>query len=304
MHEPLIDLEMQAVQDGDGALDEYGGWSYVQDIVVNTSVLAASSVYFRRMLTSGLQESLSNDRLIELKLFSHEAPFFNALIEFMHSQEIPPTIRSDKESLCWLLILADRIETPACIRKCVEHLMATPVCLADVVMCVNLPETVKRHPSVRVLMDAVCKYACWSFEDLAAAESIHTMDERSLKKIIASPSYGRHWSKDDIETLFAVCVEWFRHGSENRWEAFSALVLSFEVWRLQRSFIREICPEICTNKGQALLEKIEAGYPWRMKETKAAGIQSVDPDQLGILRINHHGKRYPTKSARPAAFFQ
>ena len=175
--------------------------------------------------------------------------------------------------------------------------MATPVSLADVVMCVNLPETVKRHPSVRVLMDAVCKFAGWSFEDLAVAESIHTMDEVSIRSLIGGASGARYWNRDDTEKLFTVCAEWFRYGSDDRWEAFSALVLSFDVWRLRRSFIRNLCPEFRTKKGQALLERIEAGCPWRMKEARNTTSQAADPDQVGALRTTYHGEQCSTKKA-------
>lgn len=117
------------------------------------------------------------------------------------------------------------------------------------------------------------------------------MDESSLTSLIAGSLNIRVWNGEDLEKLFRVCVGWFRYEDAERWETFSALVLSLNVWRLRHSVVENICPEICTREGQALLEKIEAGCPWRMKETSATTSRAAESDQGGALMNTYQGKK-------------
>lgn len=63
-----------------------------------------------------------------------------------------------------------------------------------------------------------------------------------------------------------VCLHWFRFASQDRWEAFAALLELLEFWRIRRSFIREElegCPDISTPERRALIEKLKKMEPPR-----------------------------------------
>ncbi|GAQ79046.1 hypothetical protein KFL_000230260 [Klebsormidium nitens] len=236
------------------------GSSY--DIPVSSIVIAAYSTYFMRMLTSGLQESTaSKEQPIVVTLSPRDAQSFNALVEFMYTHKISATVRSDKEELCWLVTVADRFETPACVQTCVETLTSTPTTLADAVMYVSLPEPVKRCEAVRALIDTVSNFTDWSFEEIAGAETVCEMDELTIRRLVLK----LRGSDEYEEELCKVCLQWFRSASRDRWGAFAALLELLEFWRINRSFIREeleSCAEISSSpERRALIDKLKTMEP-------------------------------------------
>ena len=203
--------------------------------------------------------------LTDASTFHAEAPFFNALIEFMYTRVISPTVRSDKESLCWLLTVTDRFETASCVLKCVQMLTSTPTTLADAIMYVNLPEAVKRCGAVRVLMDTVSELTGWFFEEVASAESLCEMTLASLTRLTLKLGGNDEYE----EQLCRVFLEWFRSRGQERWAAFEALLSRLEFWRVSRSFIRtelESFPELRSPEARALIERLRKMEPPKDEE--------------------------------------
>ncbi|GAQ79044.1 BTB POZ domain-containing protein [Klebsormidium nitens] len=254
-----VDLEMQPVAGNEyGDEDSEGSSSY--DIPVSSAVIAAHSMYFRRMLTSGLHESRSKDQPIVVALSPREAQSFNALIEFIYTHEISATVRSDKEELCWLLTIADRFETAACVQMCVQTLTSTPTTLADAVMYVSLPEPVKRCEAVRALIDTISTLTNWSLEEIAGADSVCDMEEVTIRRLVLE----LRGSDEYEEGLCKVCLQWFRYEGQDRWGAFAALLELLEFWRINPTFIREeleSCPEVSAPERRALIDKLKSMEP-------------------------------------------
>ncbi|GAQ78810.1 hypothetical protein KFL_000190290 [Klebsormidium nitens] len=263
-NEQSVDLEMQST--GCTTTEKERGWSY--DIPISSLIVAAHSEYFKTMLLSGLQESRTKEKPIEVTLCPQGAHFFNILIEFAYTHHIPPDVRSDKESLCCLLTVADRFEATQCMQKGAKELKSSPTSLEDAVMYLNLPETVKRHPALRDLMDSVSGLTGWSFEDVAACDNFCAITEASMMTLVSHLRV----SDDHVEAVFALMLEWFRFRGPERWSGFETLLSHLGFWRMSPSFVREeveACPELRGREGRALVEQVKAlKDPW--EEVKAA----------------------------------
>lgn len=178
----------------------------------------------------------------------------------MYTQDINSTVRSDKEALCWLLTVADRFETPDCMRKCVEHLTSAPLTLDDVIMYLNLSEMVKRRRVTRPLIDSISELTGWSFEEVADPESFHTLGNDSMARLVSALRDRDEYA----EQLFGLCLERFRYRPSDRWESFANLLWSLDFWRMRPSFVVnevETCPELCTPEGRALIAKVRMYDP-------------------------------------------
>lgn len=200
------------------------------------------------------------------------AHFFNILIEFAYTHHIPPDVRCDKESLCWLLTVADRFEATQCIQKCAKELTSSPTTLEDAVMYLTLPETVKRHPALREAMDSVCDLTGWSFEEVATCENFCAMPESSMVIAVSMLRHG-----EDVETVFRLILQWFRNRGPERWSAFEGLLSLLGFWRMSPSFIRdevEACPELRSPEGRTLVAEVKAlEDPW--EKIKADALQEL-----------------------------
>lgn len=150
-------------------------------------------------------------------------------------------------------------------------------------MFLNLPETVKRHKALRVLMDAVSELTGWSFEEVAACESVFTLEESSMTCLVSR----LRDSEADVETLFSLVLQWFRYRGPERWGALERLLSVLGFWRMNISFLTnevESCPELCTGEGRALVEKVKALKDPREVEAAAAS-QAAAPAGQGAAVV-------------------
>ncbi|GAQ78808.1 hypothetical protein KFL_000190270 [Klebsormidium nitens] len=296
-NEQFVDLEMQS---GEGRATGASTLARSYDIPVNGLILAALSQCFRTMLTSGLHESKSKEQPLEVTLSPQVR---------LHAPNSARNLRGQGGALL-AAHFADRFEAPACIHSCVKTLTSSPTTLNDAVVYLNLPEAVKRHEALRVLMDAVSALTGWSFEEVAACESILTMKESSMKRLVSR----LRDSEGDVETSFNLILHWFRFGGQKRWGALERLLSILGFWRMSLSFLRndvESCPELRTEEGRALVEKVKALKDPRVIEATAAcqaepaapqgaavqvaGAPAAAPAGLAVAL--NHGKRVSTWGA-------
>lgn len=187
----------------------------------------------------------------------------------MYRPELPAGL-TDKESLCWLLQVADRFETPTCMYQCARRLSSLPLTLEDVVMYLNLPEPVKTSASVRKLIQAISELTSWSYEEITTGESIYTMSAEALYDLLCN----LEGQSEHAEHLFRILLEWLRHDKELRWKDFSTLLPLLDLEKLSARFMREemnTCPELRTPEGRALLQIAK-------KPKAAAELEVVIPD--------------------------
>lgn len=176
---------------------------------------------------------------------------FEDLIRFLYTNKVP----HNAEALVALLKVADRFESRLCIARCVATLTSTPISLEKALLYLCLPETVKRSPEVRPLIDSVSKFIGWSFDEIAAAGNVGELSITSMKRVLEA-DLGR----DCEELLFKALLEWTRESSGRRVDADKLLRLVRYAFMEPTFLETEVAhaPEMQTPMGQLYIHEARA----------------------------------------------
>ncbi|KQJ90733.1 hypothetical protein BRADI_4g33580v3 [Brachypodium distachyon] len=94
----------------------------VKSIPVSSVILAASSPFFRKLFTNGMQES--NQKSVTIRIMETEEEAMLELLSFMYSGELKT---NDPILLLDILMVADKFEVTTCITHCTELLSRLPM---------------------------------------------------------------------------------------------------------------------------------------------------------------------------------
>ncbi|XP_058742574.1 BTB/POZ domain-containing protein POB1-like [Vicia villosa] len=133
----------------------------VRTLHINSSILAAKSMFFYKLFSNGMKESRQMHVTLRIHA-SEEAPFME-LLNFMYNSSLNAT---SPPKLLDVFMAADKFDVPSCNKYCSRRLLNVPMTMEFALLYLELPLSVRMSNTARPLVIAAKKYLVARYKNI------------------------------------------------------------------------------------------------------------------------------------------
>ncbi|KAL9691693.1 hypothetical protein QQ045_012119 [Rhodiola kirilowii] len=197
--------------------DSYMTWNTkrpvrrINDIHINSVILAAKSAFFLKLFSNGMKESSQTHVTLTIKA-SEEGPFMD-LLQFMYSNTLSS---STVHELMDVLMMADKFEVASCMIYCSQVLGNFEMSLDYALLCLDLPSSVQMTDFVQPFAKAAKQFLTSRYNDITkCSEEVLRLPLTGFEVVLANDDL-RAPSEDDVLDLVLKYIRTHYTSTEER----------------------------------------------------------------------------------------
>ncbi|KAK1283175.1 BTB/POZ domain-containing protein POB1 [Acorus calamus] len=168
----------------------------VEQIHVNSAILALKSLFFRKLFSNGMKES-DPENETTVRIHDSEEASLMELLHYMYGRKLSSTTES-YGVLLDLLMLADKFQVVTCVRDCIEFLLKLNMTTESALLYLELPSCVLMCNEILALTDAAKNYLTKLYKNLSLLKDEFLNLTMSGVEAVLKSDEARVSSEDEI----------------------------------------------------------------------------------------------------------
>ncbi|GAQ88318.1 BTB/POZ/Kelch-associated protein [Klebsormidium nitens] len=207
----ILENEAGDSEEGRAASEEEEAW--VEEIPVNSIVLAAKSCVLRTMLSNGMKESDKSAPVV-LKVTPEEKLAFKELLQFIYVGSLSPAFLQPDASiraLVDLLIVGDKFGVGSLMGAVLTAVTNRKRTVSDdVVLALEVPDALELYPEIKALVSKARAHVVDTFQDVETwSESLEFLTLG--QNVVSSLLQSEELDAASEEEIFSAVLVWVRN---------------------------------------------------------------------------------------------